>query len=144
MRYKLQSIFRRFDADSDGRISTAELEAVIIGLTGDVGLSNEDGNKIPAKEDAAFVMAALDVDQSGTIEEDEVCRPSTDHLPPALHRATPCPPLCPVRNAAISEPTSAPSVRTPPAHRPHTARTPPVHRPHTACDFSSSIGYCVA
>lgn len=71
---KVRAMFRRFDLDSDGHISSSEMEALIRTLTNGAGLAPEDwpaSKQVAPEVDAAFIVEALDKDKNGTIEEDE-------------------------------------------------------------------------
>ena len=71
---KLRSVFRRFDLDGDGHVSTNEMEALIRALTDGGGLGSPDWGKdrqVTPVQDAEFIVEALDEDKNGTIEEDE-------------------------------------------------------------------------
>ena len=71
---KLRSMFRRFDLDGDGHISTNEMEAMIRSLTDGAGLGSPDWPKarqVSPLQDAEFIVEALDSDKNGQIEEDE-------------------------------------------------------------------------
>ena len=70
---KLRSMFRRFDLDGDGHISSNEMEAMIRSLTDGAGLGSPDWDKarqVTPLQDADFIVEALDEDKNGQIEED--------------------------------------------------------------------------
>ena len=74
LEYKIRAIFRRFDLDSDGRISASEMEALIRTLTSGAGLAPSDwpaSKQVEAKVDAKFIVEALDTDKNGSVEESE-------------------------------------------------------------------------
>ena len=71
---KLRAMFRRFDLDGDGHISSNEMEAMIRSLTDGAGLGSPDweqARQVTPLQDSKFIVEALDSDKNGQIEEDE-------------------------------------------------------------------------
>ena len=67
----LRQLFRQYDADGNGHIDQNELWAMLIEVSLASGDKREVGSRF-SKEDAQAVMAALDEDGNGMVEEDEM------------------------------------------------------------------------
>ncbi len=67
----LRKLFRQYDADGNGHIDQNELWAMLIEVTLAGGGKGKSSSSF-SEEDAESVMASLDEDGNGTVEEDEM------------------------------------------------------------------------
>ena len=61
----VKAAFEQVDTDKSGQIDTAELEALIKVISGELGMDS------PSKESIAELMATMDTDKSGKINQKE-------------------------------------------------------------------------